>query len=278
MFDKLAVMQVSVLGGSGQIGSPLVSRLRLLNYEVHSIDIVEDTNYDLRNPDGDWLTLIQKSDFVYFLAFDVGGSTYLKQFEHTTEFLNNNLKIMYNVFNVLSKFQIPFVFASSQMARSNFSPYGSLKRLGEFYTQILGGFTCRFWNVYGVEEDEAKQHVISDFIQMAKREGTIKMKTNGKESRQFLYVEDCIDALLTLMHAFDKLDKIHTYDITSFEWTEIIKVAEIVAEYTGAKIEKSFLVDEVQLNSRHEPTNSILDYWKPKTDLKKGIGFLVDLI
>ena len=270
-------MRVVVLGGSGQIGKPLVSRLKLLNNEVKSIDIIDDTRYDLRNPTGDWVPLVKKSDFVFFLAFDVGGSKYLKKFEHTADFLNNNLRIMYNVFDKLSEYRVPFIFASSQMARSNFSPYGSLKRIGEFYTQILGGLTCRFWNVYGLEDDVFKQHVISDFIQMAKLEGIIEMKTDGNESRQFLYVEDCVDALLTLMNSFDKLDKMNSYDVTSFEWTKIIKVAEIVAEHTGAIIKQSHSVDEVQLDSKHEPTNSILDYWQPKTDLKRGIGFLVDL-
>jgi nucleoside-diphosphate-sugar epimerase len=50
----------------------------------------------------------------------------------------------------------------------------------------------RLWNVYGYET--ARTHVITDFIRMA-REGRIDMRTNGKESRQFLYADDCCKCL-----------------------------------------------------------------------------------
>jgi nucleoside-diphosphate-sugar epimerase len=50
--------------------------------------------------------------------------------------------------------------------------------------------------VYGKEHDEEKSHVITDFIKMAKQDGVIKMRTDGTESRQFLYADDACEALL----------------------------------------------------------------------------------
>ena len=58
----------------------------------------------------------------------------------------------------------PFVFASSQMSNMSYSPYGVMKRVGELYTKSLNGLIVKFWNVYGIEKDMEKAHVITDFI------------------------------------------------------------------------------------------------------------------
>ena len=44
---------------------------------------------------------IRAADFVFFLAFDVGGSRYLSKYQHTFEFLHNNVKLMSNTFELL---------------------------------------------------------------------------------------------------------------------------------------------------------------------------------
>ena len=96
---------------------------------------------------------IKKSDFVFFLAFDVGGSRYLKKYQRTYDFLINNLLIMSNVFRLLKKYNKKFIFASSQMSNMDFSPYGTLKRLGEDVTKSLNCLYVKFWNVYGIEKE-----------------------------------------------------------------------------------------------------------------------------
>jgi nucleoside-diphosphate-sugar epimerase len=76
---------------------------------------------------------------------------------------------MRNVFDVLERYKKPFVFASSQMSNMSYSPYGLAKAVGESYTKTLGGLVVKFWNVYGVEHDLDKSHVITDFIIKAKK-------------------------------------------------------------------------------------------------------------
>ena len=85
------------------------------------------------------------------------------------------------------------------MAEMSHSSYGMLKALGEKMSRDINGLVVKFWNVYGKEHDEEKSHVITDFIKMAKEEGEIKMRTDGTESRQFLYADDACEALLILM-------------------------------------------------------------------------------
>jgi len=46
---------------------------------------------------------IQYADFVFFLAFDVGGSTLLEKVSTYFEFVNNNTRMMANTFRLLGE-------------------------------------------------------------------------------------------------------------------------------------------------------------------------------
>ena len=142
--------------------------------------------------------LMHECDFVFFLAWDVGGSAYLARYQDTFEFIQNNLKIIVNTFEVINKHKKPFIFASSQMANMSYSSYGLTKSVAEKVTATLGGITVKFWNVYGIEQDLEKSHVITDFIRRGFEEGEFEMLTDGTEERQFLYAEDCCEALETI--------------------------------------------------------------------------------
>ena len=76
---------------------------------------------------------------------------------------------MKNTFELLYKEKKRFIFATSQMSNMIYSSYGVLKRIGEDITKSLGGISVRFWNVYGIENDMEKSHVVTDFIIKAKK-------------------------------------------------------------------------------------------------------------
>jgi len=272
-------MRALVLGSEGQIGSHLTKYLKDQGNEVIEIDYALGPEHDLRERFNSkvWAGM-NNCDFVYFLAFDVGGSTYLKSYQNSTEFLDNNVDIMKYTFRLLERSQKPFLFASSQMSNMNHSPYGVLKRLGEFYTHALGGIVVKFWNVYGVEKDPTKFHVITDFIRMAAQDGIIEMKTTGEEERQFLYADDCSEALVRLAQQFDFIDKSQSYDITSYEWVSVREIAEMISHMYGmVPIIFGKEIDRVQ-GVRNEPNNNILDFWEPTTSLKKGIKKVNELM
>lgn len=221
---------------------------------------------------------IQNCDFIHFLAFDIGGSMYMKKYQDTYNFISNNVKIMNNTFDVIKEYNKPFIFASSQMSNMSYSTYGLLKAIGEKYTESLGGITVKFWNVYGYENDEEKSHVITDFIKMAKNNGAIRMRTDGKESRQFLYGDDCAECLIKLTHKYDTIDRTKQLHVTNFEWNTILDVASIINEIKPCEIIPSSAIDTVQLDKRNEPDPYILNFWKPKTSLKEGIKLLFEKI
>lgn len=269
--------KILVLGSEGQIGQYLCQRAYESGIDVIRSDISLGSQYDLRMPNNTIFDQILDCDLVYFLAFDVGGSTYLqkRQFEH--RFLDNNMAIMRTVFNMLADTSTPFVFASSQMSNMGNSPYGVLKRLGEFYTNALGGINARFWNVYGLEKVFEKHHVITDCILGAWHRGQISLRTDGTESRQFLYGDDAAQALLNIGHRYENLVSgldVY-YDITSFEWTTIREVADMIAAlFPGCEVLASDRVDTTQ-TLRNEPTDLIKDFWVPSTTLTDGIKTIV---
>ena len=271
-------MKVSILGSAGQIGAYLKEYLTDKGHEVTGVDIVDGPQNDLRVTPNTYVeSVIEKSDFVFFLAFDVGGSRYLKKYQHTFEFINNNTRMMANTFALLKKYNKRFVFASSQMSNMSYSPYGVMKRVGELHTTALKGLTVKFWNVYGIEKDMEKAHVITDFIRKGFEEGDFEMLTDGTEERQFLYAEDCCEALETVMlnyKDFKPNDELH---ITSFNATPIKDVASIIMGQFNmidrpVRISPGLAKDSVQLDKRNEADNYIMSWWLPKTNIQEGIA------
>jgi len=271
-------MIITVLGSSGQIGAYLSEYLSRKGHIVREFDIVNGIHQDMTHIPNTYLrNAIMESDFVFFLAFDVGGSRYLKKYQHTFDFVNNNTRLMANTFGLLEQYDKPFIFASSQMSNMSYSPYGTLKRLGELYTESLGGLIVKFWNVYGIEKDHKKAHVITDFIRKGFEDGDFQMLTDGEEVRQFLYAEDCCEGLEAVMKNYDEFYANDPLHITNFDYTTIREVA-IIIENEFRLIGKPVNIipgkasDTVQLDKRNEADPFIRKYWSPKTDLVTGIS------
>ena len=277
-------MKITVLGSSGQIGSYLTEYLRSKNYFVREFDIINSQDQDMTHIPNVYLrNAIMDSDFVFFLSFDVGGSHYLKKYQHTFKFINNNARMMVNVFGLIEQYEKPFVFASSQMSSMSYSPYGVLKRVGELYTKSLNGLIVKFWNVYGIERDMEKAHVITDFIHKGFKTGDINMMTDGREEREFLYAEDCCEALETIMGCYDQFSSTDELHITTGVSTSILEIAQNIQTLFRSigkevKISPSSSKDEVQKDARNIPDPYIRKWWTPKTTVVDGISKVFDEI
>ena len=271
-------MKVLVLGSSGQIGKSICSHLINSGHSIIEWDIKNSEEQDLSNYNAKLEQAMLDSDFVYYFASDVGGAKYLEKNQNSYDFIMNNMSIMMNVFESLRITQKPFIFTSSQMADIHESTYGTLKLVGEKITSSLGGLYVRLWNVYGEETDEEKFHVITDFIKMAKRNSVINVRTDGKESRQFLSVDDLYHCLQFLTLNFDNLDKSKNYHITSFEWISIARIAEIISSLSGCKVVFSDAKDKTQMNMMNEPDRYIMNFWRPTVSIEDGIKNLFNKV
>jgi nucleoside-diphosphate-sugar epimerase len=270
-------MKIAILGSKGQIGGYLTEYLASKGHEVSEVDIVNSPEQDMTSIPNHYLQrVIRDSDFVFFLAFDVGGSRYLKKYQHTFQFINNNVRIMTNAFTNIQLHNKRFVFASSQMSNMSYSPYGVLKNVGELYTKSLNGLIVKFWNVYGIENDHEKAHVVTDFIRKGFETGVIDMLTDGEEEREFLYAEDCCKALEAIMENYTDFTPEDNLHITSFRSTKIKDIASIIVGQFNL-IGKNVILkpsserDNVQMDKRNKADTYILKWWQPTTSVQEGI-------
>ena len=269
--------RILILGSEGQVGAYLKEYLNKKGYKVLDFDIANGTHQDMTKiPNAELHRKIMLADYVFFLAFDVGGSHYLKKYQHTFKFIDNNARLMAQTFGLLEQYNKPFLFASSQMSSMSYSPYGVLKRVGELYTKSLNGLIVKFWNVYGIENDMEKAHVITDFIRKGFETGTIDMMTDGSEHREFLYAEDCCEALETVMQEYDSFTSDDDLHITSGSSTSILGIARTIQSLfkeigKEVGIAPSPSKDEVQKDARNVTDTYIRKWWEPKTSVSDGV-------
>ncbi|MDD5037925.1 MAG: NAD-dependent epimerase/dehydratase family protein [Dehalococcoidales bacterium] len=169
---------------------------------------------------------IRGAEVVFHLAARVGSLDYLHGSDlNELEALQTNLLIDTNVFKACLENKVKkLVYASSvsvypidlqQSANVTFSEeslryinpeggYGWAKLLGEKQLGWMGNMKtgiARIFNTYGENGELGKTaHVITALMRKAIRHPKEKFIVwgDGKQSRDFLYVSDCIDALLKL--------------------------------------------------------------------------------
>ncbi len=254
----MAIRKNLVLGGDGTIGQSLCTYLISIGEEVISLDL--KSGFDIRTQS---LEDYADFDYVWFLAWDVGGAKYLANENYLVNIIRNNATICERIFSFLENSKIPFMFASSQMASPN-TPYGVTKLLGEEWTRLLGGQICRFWNVYGWEEPGVKSHVIPDLILQALEHKKIELMTDGQEERQFIFMDDCVKNMVDIRNAGAT-----RVDITDGKWVTIEYIAQQIASLHQVPLK---LGSKQGYSNKIEP---VLTY--PllfTTDLRKGIDLI----
>ena len=102
------------------------------------------------------------------------------------------------------------------------------------------------------------------------------MMTDGTEEREFLYAEDCCEALETVMLQRRYLDSDSELHITTGVSTSILEIAQHIQSLfkeIGKEVElaPSPSKDEVQKDARNVPDPFIQQYWQPKTSVEEGL-------
>ena len=163
------------------------------------------------------------------------------------------------------------------MSNMSYSSYGVLKKIGENFTSSLSGITVKFWNVFGIENDPEKTHVITDFILKGRSSNHVRMLTNGQEERDFMYAEDCCSALEFIMKKYRDFKFKKYIDLNTGKSNKIREVANIISELflREGKIVKFIPAknkDGVQMNKKNKAERFLFKYWEPKFSLKQGIA------
>jgi UDP-glucose 4-epimerase len=187
-----------------------------------------------------------------------------------------------------------FVFASSgaplgeiepplheELAPHPVSPYGAGKLAGEGYcsayyqTYGLETVCLRFGNVYGPLSNH-KSSVVAKFIKNALRGDALEIYGQGNQSRDFIYVEDLVDAIRQAAVVKDIGGQIFQI-ATSHEVTINELVEKLIPLFSGANLSQIEVVNaepragDVQRNFSDTTKAKNILRWQATTSLEEGL-------
>ena len=140
----------------------------------------------------------------------------------------------------------------------------------------------RFQNVYGPGQSLKNPYtgILSIFSTQIKNNNDINIFEDGKETRDFVYIDDVTDAL---MLAIDN-DKANyeVFNVGSNERTDVITIAETLRDKyksnVNINISGNYRVGDIKDNQADLTKISKLLGYKPKINFKKGISNFVDWV
>ncbi len=238
-------MKVAVFGGSGFLGSYIVSELISKNYNVLVLDVYQsdyilDENYQyLDILDKEALALLfkeNKFDYVYNLAGFANLDKAIN-FPHRTFELNvmGNLNILEEVVKTDVK---RYVFASSAYAMSNKGSFYGLSKLSsekiiEEYNNRFGlNFTIlRYGSVYS--ERPFENNYIYNVVEKAVNEEIINHHGDGEEIREYIHALDAAKLSVSILDD-DKFINTHLI-LTGVERIKRLELFKMIKEILGDK-------------------------------------------
>jgi len=247
--------RILVTGGGGFVGSYLVERLQDAGHDVFA---ARSHDYDLtRWEDAERLFADAQPERVFHLAAEVGGIGANRA--NPGRYWYANLMMGAHVLELSRQKSVEklivagTVCAYPKLAPTPFSeddlwngypeetnaPYGVAKK-----TLFVGGAAYRSQyglnaifllpaNLYGPRDnfDLKSSHVIPALIRkMLESDGQVVLWGDGSPSREFLYVEDCVEGLLL---AADRYDEPEPVNLGTGVETTIRDLAELIAELSG---------------------------------------------
>ena len=258
---------------------------------------------DLRD-DESWKKILDRAfDEVYQLAADMGGAGYIFTGEHDADVMHNSATINLNAAHYGQKAGIKKLFYSSSACiyprRNQQDPnnpmceessaypadpdseYGWEKLFSErlyFSYQRNYGLNirvARFHNIFGSEtawtggRDKAPAAICRKVAE-AEDGGIIEIWGDGKQTRSFLYIDECLEGIRRFMEAENFSGPLN---IGSEEMVTINQLAEMVIGFSGKKLKIKHIQGPLGVkgrNSHNELINKQLD-WQPTMKLKDGM-------
>jgi len=247
------------------------------------------------------------ADVVFHLAASVGSVEYLHRDEMAElRALQSNLAIDTNVFRIcLEKKVRKIVYASSvsvypidlqqkpgavfsEESLQYFNPeggYGWAKLLGEIqlgWMKNISRGMARIFNVYGPcttlgETAQVVPALMSKALMYPKKDFIIW--GNGTQSRCFLYVSDCVDALVKLEAKVS--DKPVVVNVGSDQTIPVSMLAEKIVKISEKNIDIEYdpskPVGPISRTANINKAGLLLE-WQPKTSLDEGLRSTYDWV
>ena len=133
---------------------------------------------------------------------------------------------------------------------------------------------ARFHNIFGPEGswNDGREKAPAAFcrkVAEAEEGGEIGMWGDGKQTRSFLYIDECLEGVRRLMNS----DFIGPVNIGSEEMVTINKLAEMVMEIAGKKLKIKHIPGPLGVRGRNSDNKLIKEKmgWEPNYPLERGL-------
>ncbi len=257
-------MNFLITGAAGFLGSALANRLSAKGHSVRGMDDLSTGNPDALSPDvlftradvNDrprlW-TLMQNIDCVYHLAARVlVPESVLYPREYNLVNVGGTVALMEAMRDVGVK-RVVFISSGAiygdqeaqpvkESATPNpSSPYAVSKLAAEYYVRTIGSLwkietVClRVFNAYGPGQHLPPVHapVIPNFLRQSAQGGTVVVNGDGKQTRDYVFIEDVVDAMEAAATA-PKANQ-ETINIGSGVETSVADLSALAQRITGGK-------------------------------------------
>ena len=256
---------------------------------------------DLRVP-GVVRSVLEGIDEVYQLAADMGGAGYIFTGEHDAAVMHNSATINLNVMEFGREAGIKKYFYSSSACiypaynqtepdnpncaedsaypAAPDSEYGWEKLFSErLYASYQRNYgieihVARFHNIFGPEGTwyggrEKAPAAICRKVAETPNGGEIEIWGDGKQTRSFLYIDECVEGIRRLMES----DFAGPVNIGSEEMVTINQLAEMAMEIAGKRLKIRHVDGPLGVRGRNSDNRLIRQKlgWAPSASLREGL-------
>ena len=257
---------------------------------------------DLTDPQLCRTVIDRKFDEVYQLAADMGGAGFVFTGENDADIMHNSGMINLNILDACRRRNVSRIFYSSsacmypeynQMDPKNpkcsedsaypaspDSEYGWEKLFSErLYLAYHRNYgmdvrIARFHNIYGpfgswCDGREKAPAAFCRKVAEVSDGDTIEMWGDGKQTRSFLYIDECLEGVRRLMLS----DWTGPVNIGSEEMVSINQLAKIVMDIAGKNLSINHIPGPLGVRGRNSDNKLIAEKlnWAPSYSLKKGL-------
>ncbi len=244
----------------------------------------------------------RKFDEVYQLAADMGGAGYIFTGEHDADVMHNSATINLNVVIAAHNRNIDKLFYSSSACMypaynqedpdnpncaedsaypaAPDSEYGWEKLFSErLYLSFNRNYNhkysvARYHNIFGPEGTwqggkEKAPAAICRKVALAKSGDAIEIWGDGKQTRSFLYVDECLEGTTRLLRSGWE----GPVNIGSEEMVTIDQLVDLVSDIAGKRIEKNHIPGPTGVRGRNSDNQLIEEKlgWRPSLSLRVGL-------
>ncbi|MGN1145427.1 MAG: SDR family oxidoreductase [Acetatifactor sp.] len=311
-FEKNSVFLVT--GGAGFIGSNLCEALLDMGYTVRCMDNLstgkkENVDMFLGNPNYTFLekdirdldSCMEACKGVDYVLNQAAWGSVPRSIEMPLLYEEINIKGTLNMMEAARQNNVKkFVYASSSSVYGDhpvlpkvegqegnlLSPYALTKRVDEEYGKLykklygLDTYGLRYFNVFGRRQnpDGAYAAVIPKFIMLLLNGETPTINGDGKQSRDFTYIDNVIEANLKACLASSEAAG-NAFNIAYGGREYLIDIYYTLCDALGKKVEPNFGPDRAgdikHSNADISKARELLAY-NPEYDFAKGIALAIE--